>query len=314
MSAEESSLGTFGADQVGEPPQLESNGFVRLRNRLPLEDKWTKILIWRQNLMPRSIDEQKRIESWFLAAARNAGAPIPSGESPAEEPDFRFQTTNGALGIELSEVLRPASSNNGILPVAEESFHREIIETARRDYYGEPDANPVHVSVYFTKTRGMKRSKHEMARTLSEFVHANAPRANPTSIFRYGEAPEGFDSVLIEVDHSGDWWSGESGGVTLAEIRPQVEARIAAKDKLVETYRSNLPDCAELWLLLYTGVTVARSMLIPRDVEAWRIPFRFDRVFWFAALEGRFAEIQKTSDTADWDASRRSPHCLSSNP
>lgn len=261
--------------------------------------------------MPRGIDEQKRIESWFLAAARNAGVPIPFCESPAEEPDFRFQTTNGALGIELSEVLRPASSNSGILPVEEESFHREIIESARRDYYGAPDANPVHVSVYFTKTRGMHRSKHEMARALSEFVHANAVRVNPASIFMCGETPDGFDSVLIETDHSSDWWSGECGGVTLAEIRSQIEARIAAKDKLVETYRSNLPDGAELWLLLHSGVTVARGMVIPHDAEAWRIPFRFDRVFWFAALEGRFAEIQKKNDTTDCDASPRSPHCSS---
>src|SRR5579885_1029642 len=235
--------------------------------------------------MPGSNDEQKRIESWFLAAARNAGVPIPSGESPAEEPDFRFQTANGALGIELSEVLRPASSNNGILPVAEESFHREIIETAQRDYYSAPNAIPVHVGVYFTKTRGKKCSKREMVRALSEFVHANADRANPASIFMYREAPDGFDSVLIATDHCGDWWSGESGGVTLAEVRPQVEARIAAKDKLVPTYRSNLPDGAELWLLLYTGVTVARGVPIPNGAAAWRIPFRFDRVFWFAALE-----------------------------
>lgn len=73
--------------------------------------------------------------------------------------------------------------------------------------------------------------------------------------------------------------------------KSQVEARILAKDKLVQTYRSNLPDGAELWLLLYTGVTVARSMPIPHGIEVWRIPFRFDRVFWFTSLEGQFVEI-----------------------
>jgi hypothetical protein len=90
-----------------------------------------------------------------------------------------------------------------------------------------------------------------------------------------------------------DWWSGEVGGVTLADVRTQVESRIAAKDSLVDTYRSNLPDGAELWLLLYTGVTVARSMPIPHGIEAWHIPFRFDRVFWFTSLECQFAEVQK---------------------
>jgi hypothetical protein len=219
--------------------------------------------------------------------------PIPLGELPGEEPDFKFQTTVGALGIELSEVLRPASSNNGVIPIMQESFHRAVMEAAQSDYYGIPDANPIHVSTYFTNAKGKKRTKNEMARALSGFVRANIHRANPAAIFRNENAPDGFDSVLITAGHSGDWWSGESGGVTLAEIRSQVEARIAAKDGLVEGYRSNLPDGAELWLLLYTGVTVARSMPIPHGIEAWRIHCRFDRVFWFAALEGRFAEVQK---------------------
>jgi hypothetical protein len=232
-------------------------------------------------------EEQKRVESWFLAAARKAGVPIPSGELPGENPDFRFQSTNGALGIELSEVLRPASSNNGILPVAEESFHKEIIEAAQRDYYDAPNARLVRVGVFFTNARGRKHRKPEMARSLSGFVRANFHRAHPAVSFMDENAPDGFDSIVISTDHLGDWWSGECGGVNLADIRCLVEARIAAKDKLVETYRSNLPDGADLWLLLHTGVTVARS------IKDWHVPFRFDRVFWFAALENQFAEIQK---------------------
>jgi len=106
--------------------------------------------------MPGSNGEQKRIESWYLAAARNAGVPIPSGELAGEEPDFRFLTMRGALGIELTEVLRPASSNHGIIPVEEESFHRAIIETAQKDYYTVPNTNPIHVSAYFTNAKGKR--------------------------------------------------------------------------------------------------------------------------------------------------------------
>src|SRR5271163_4292162 len=101
--------------------------------------------------------EKKRIEAYMLAAARKAGVPIPNGEIPDEEPDFQFNDEIPALGIELSEVLRPASSNHGILPVEQESFHKEIIRTAQQDYYDASDAKPVHVSVYFTNTRGGKR-------------------------------------------------------------------------------------------------------------------------------------------------------------
>lgn len=242
--------------------------------------------------MASNSGEQKRVESWFLTAARNAGVPIPPGEIPGEEPDFRFHTETRALGIELSEVLRPASSNYGLLPLEEESFYKEIIETAQRNYYAAPNANPVHVNAYFTNARGKKRCKREMARALTEFVRVSFHRANPAVTFMDEGAPDGFDSVVVVVEPSlADWRSGEGGGITLADIRPQVEARILAKDKLIQSYRSNLPLAAELWLLLYTGVTVARSMPIPCGIEAWRIPFRFDRVFWFTSLEGQFAEI-----------------------
>src|ERR1700736_1559200 len=106
--------------------------------------------------------EKKRVEAYMLVAARKAGVPIPTGETPDEEPDFRFNDQTPALGIELSEVLRPASSNHGIVPVEQESFHREIITKAQCAYYDSSDAKPAHVSVYFANTRGEKRDKREM--------------------------------------------------------------------------------------------------------------------------------------------------------
>jgi hypothetical protein len=224
--------------------------------------------------------EKKRIEAYMLAAARKAGVPIPTDESPDEEPDFRFNDEVPALGIELSEVLRPASSNHGILPVEQESFHREIITKAQQNYYDTPDAKPVHVSVYFTNTRGEKRNKGELALALTEFVKANVDRTNPFVSFYRPETPDGFDSIFIRAE-SRDWWCGEGGGYSLDDIRPQLAARISSKDKLVPTYRANLPAGARVWLLLYTGVTVARSMMIPHGIEEWKFSFEFDRVFWF---------------------------------
>ena len=114
-------------------------------------------------------EEQKRIESWFLTKARDAGVPIPPGEIPGEEPDFRFETASCALGIELSEVLRPASSNYGNLPVEEEAVHREVMQSAQRAYYAIPNAKPIHVRVNFTNTRGKRNNKREMARRLKEY-------------------------------------------------------------------------------------------------------------------------------------------------
>ncbi len=236
--------------------------------------------------------EKKRVEAYMLIAAREAGVPIPNGEIPDEEPDFRFDDHIPALGIELSEVLRPASSNHGILPVEQEAFHNEIITNAQQDYYDGPNAKPVHVKVFFTNTRGGKRSKGELSRTLVEFVKVNVHRANSFVSSYRPETPDGFDSVFISAE-SRDWCCGEAGGYRLGDIRPQLAARISHKDKLVSTYRAHLPESAKVWLLLFTGVTVARHMMIPHGIEEWKFPFRFDRVFWYTDSEKQFAEIQR---------------------
>src|SRR5260370_35311041 len=210
--------------------------------------------------------EKKRVEAYMLAAARKAGVPIPSGETLDEEPDFRFNNEIPALGIELSEVLRPASSNHGILPVEQESFHKEIIKKAQKDCYDAPDAKTAHVNVYFTNTRGERRDKGELARALTEFGRANVHRANRFLGLYRPETPDGFDSIVL-IPESREWWCGEGGGYSLHDIRPQLAARISSKDKLVPTYRANVPAGARVWLLLYSRVTVARSMMIPHGIE-----------------------------------------------
>lgn len=243
--------------------------------------------------------EKKRIEQYMLAAARDAGIPIPIGEEPGEEPDFRFTENNPPLGVETSEVLRPASSNYGIVPVEEEAFHTEIIASAQRNYQADPHARIVHVNVYFTNTRGAKSDKGKMVDALTSFVRANNHKVNAAVTFMRDETPDGFDAITIIAESGrGNWWSGEGGGYQLSDIRPQVEARIRAKDKLVQTYRSKLPTGAQVWLLLYTGVTVARSMMIPHDAEAWVFPFQFDRVFWFTSLERKFIEVKRSQTAA----------------
>ena len=236
--------------------------------------------------------EKKLIEARALAAARRAGAPIPNGEIPGEEPDFRFATATGTLGIEVTELLRPASSNGGIVPVEEERFHKEIIQIAQQQYCQGTGVPPARVVSYFANARGARQIKQKMARALVEFVKANLHLANPVVNFASLKAPEGFGALSI-TSESGDWWCGECGEVTLSDIREQLTCRLFAKNKLVPKYRANLPLGARVWLLLYSTVTVSRSMPIPYGIDEWKFPFDFDRVFWFTCLENDVVEIQR---------------------
>ncbi|HZQ96847.1 MAG TPA: hypothetical protein VFA67_17675 [Candidatus Sulfotelmatobacter sp.] len=234
---------------------------------------------------------KKEAERRVLIAARNAGAPIPDGEIAGEEPDFRFQRAASELGIELSEIMRPASSNHGILPAEAEVFHQSVMRTAQ-ECFQKISSLRTHVNVYFSNPRGQKQSQRQLVKVLVEAVQHHRHRANPAVVLEGEELPEGFDHILI-TDECREWWCGEGGGIHLSEIYPEIAAKIAAKNRLVPRYRANLPHCAELWLLLFSRVTVARSVPIPAGTEEWKFPFDFDRVLWFACLENRVVEFQR---------------------
>lgn len=239
-----------------------------------------------------SNQQKKEMEQRALAAARKAGAPIPTGEVAGEEPDFRFHTPVGVLGIEVSEVLRPASTNEGILPVEAETFHQSIMLKAQEMYQETNAGRPTRVSVYFSRARGKKQDKHHLINSLVDCVARNRHWANPAVALKGNELPEGFDHILITAE-SGQWWCGECGGITLPEVRTEIAAKIAAKSELVPRYRANLPKGAQIWLLLFSRVTVSRSVPMPHGIEEWKFPFEFDRVFWFACLENEVVEIQR---------------------
>lgn len=234
------------------------------------------------------VHEKKATEARALTAARGAGVPIPSGETPGEEPDFTFNES--ALGVEVSELLRPASSNHGIMPVAEESYHQDILQMAQAEYYADPNAKPAKIILYFANARGKKREKREMSRRLVEFVKANVHQAKPIANFGELQLPEGFSSMSIAAK-SGGWWTGEGGNVTLDDVREALDSAISSKNKLVSAYRKNLAEGAQVWLLLYSTASVSRGLPIPHNIDQWRFDSDFDRVFWFVSLGNEFVEI-----------------------
>jgi hypothetical protein len=252
--------------------------------------------------MPRSNIEKKAIETRVLVAARKAGIPIPFGETPGEEPDFRFN--QDTLGVEISELLKPASSNFGIVPAEAESYHQEIIRLAQQQYNAAADAIPVTINLYFANARGKRRDKREMARTLAEFIKANLPGPNNTLNFGGLNLPEGFGSMSLWRE-SRDWWCGESGGYTVSDIQQALTSSIAAKNKLVPTYRKSLAPGAQVWLLLYCTFAVSRGMEIPFGIEQWRFNIDFDRVFWLTTLGDKFVEIQRAETVKTTGEARR---------
>jgi hypothetical protein len=245
--------------------------------------------------MTESFANKKVVELRVLKAARSAGIPIPPREISGEEPDFRFNTASGTLGIEVSEILRPASSNDGIVPVQEEHFHRQIMGAAEKMYYGFARAVPVHVSVYFASARGKRQDKEAMVLALAEFVRANADKANPFASAYQPEVPEGFNTITISqlLPHKDEWWWGEHGGYGPQHVYEQLDLRIAEKNSRLPTYRRNLGEGAAVWLLLYSDMTVARGMSVPHGIDERGFKYDFDHVFWFLCFGSEVVELKR---------------------
>jgi len=250
---------------------------------------------------------QKEVELRVLSAARNAGVPIPTGEIIGEEPDFRFKTETGDLGIELSEVLSPASSNGGIAPIEQAAFYEDFIRLAQEQFTKEI-GTPVRVTVHFgDRDAGhTRRNKRKMARTLFQCVKDNLPRARDFVYLSGSIVPEGLGSITI-TSGAGDWDCSQCSGITLDSIRPQIASRISAKNDLVPKYRSNLPYGAAIWLLLYSRPNVSRSVPIPYGIDQWKFPFKFDRVFWFVVLGSEVVEIQREGSRSPDSLNLESP-------
>lgn len=232
---------------------------------------------------------KKEMEKCALNAARKAGAPIPVGEVEGEEPDFRFQKP--PLGIDVSELLRPACTNYGILPLEQEKFRLRILETVRQECM-KSGIPPIYVHVYFTDPKGKKQDKQELTKSLIDIVKSNYHRATPYWSLAGPNLPEWFEQVQIW-SGDGEWWSATIGRLSVSQIPLHLASCIAAKETKLPAYRKNLSSSAQVWLLLYSGVTIPRSVNIPQGIREWKFSFEFDRVFWFSFLENEVVEIQR---------------------
>jgi hypothetical protein len=230
---------------------------------------------------------QKEIEIWALNAARSVCSRIPIGQDvPHEEPDFLITHANGSLALETTELIIPGK-NGGFPPVQEEAFHQKLVRVAEALHRKMPQAKPVRVSVRFNN--GGRHEMEQMARVLAEFVSSRQHLASPVATF-YEGFPALFFSVTIESDRQPPWTSSECCGFTVDDVYAQLALRIREKDKLLPTYRQNVPD-TPMWLLIYTTFGVSRSMSMPHGIEQWKQPFGFDRVLFYSCLDGAVEEI-----------------------
>lgn len=236
---------------------------------------------------------KKEMEKRALEAARAASPIIPLGEvQDFEKPDFKILTADGLVGIEVTELLPPGGSDSFSSLLAEKSFRAKVVKRGEQEYNGTPGAIPVKVTVYPWKIEDGRYDKRVMARALAEFVKTHRPQATRVATFtRLAKLPDEFGTISI-CSESGPWFCGTSIGLTESQIHHLFAERISAKNDLLPTYRSNLPN-SPIWLLIFSCTEVARGVPITHGLSEWTFPFDFDRVFFFSSLDNAVVELRK---------------------
>jgi hypothetical protein len=237
---------------------------------------------------------KKQIERRALETARRACSTIPSGEiHEFEKPDFKVETGCGTVGIEVTELLPRAGSDAFSSRLEEKSFHEKVVHLAEQEYNNTPGAVPVEVKVFFWNIPGRKYDRRVMAKSLAEFVRSHRAQATPVATFDWRpDMPEGFGVISISAT-TGSWWSGESVNLVLDQIHQQIAERIEAKNKVLPTYRYNLPG-VPIWLLIYSGMEISRGVPIPHGIDDRTFSFEFDRVIFFSSLGNEVAEVRRS--------------------
>ncbi len=238
--------------------------------------------------------QRKETERRALEAARSASPIIPLGEAQDfEKPDFKILTADGLVGIEVTELLPPAGSDSFSSPLAEKSFHAKVVHLAEQNYNNTLGATPVKVTVYFWKIEDGEYDKWDMARGLAEFVRSHRPHeARVANFTRKAKLPDGFGTISICTE-SGPWFCGTTSGITASQIPDLLTERIRAKNDLLPTYRSNLPN-SPIWLLIFSCMEVSRGVPIPQGLSEWAFAFDFDRVFFFSSLDNTVVELRNS--------------------
>jgi len=240
---------------------------------------------------------KKAKETRFLEIARSRYADFPAGViAEGENPDFIISTSQGLIGIEVTQLLQEANGAE-FVPHEVEKFQRKAVLRAQQ-VYEKNWGRHVQVRVYFSPGAVADTRKQELAELadgLAEFVRANyqgrsvsclLQRSHPLSLM-------GVAGIMVDVPKALEscWFAAARSRRMLATY-DLLAKRISRKNARLAAYRQS---AERVWLLVGTedSFTPAGNVGVPRNtIQTWSFESDFDKVLVVSGMDSEVWELK----------------------
>lgn len=234
-------------------------------------------------------EQKKRAERYFVEHVQQhyPGYLPTTPPKESEEPDFLFDTPEGVVGVEVTQLFHTATP--GLFPELQVAqFHRDVVVRAGEIYQTRELGPAVDVTTYYDR-RVRLTDLERCAEALAEFV-AVSPY---DTVRRSMTSPAGLSVISKHEPRlpglpKWECWGNSETQLLIPEF---LAAVIARKNALVPNYRRKSPAA---WLLLVSSLgSLESSFAAPRDLPEWKFAFDFDRVLLLVQDPGKIYDLQR---------------------
>ncbi len=243
--------------------------------------------------MPDREAERRQLERF-----RRVYRSFPIGEiEHIEAPDFRIRTSDGYLGIEVTQLFHPHDSE-GPAPIALSKARQALLRSAE-SLFSRLDPRPLAISLsidpnWHPGPGAIDKLARFLAQTVSSLhltVGDSQVLAGGIGLLEEESAKPVHELRVYYFQDTGEtFWACPEFGWRQDLSIALLQAAIDRKNALVQTYRAK---ARTLWLLLVSDSgQLSAAFALPDTVAAHSFVSEFDRVILFDALRGGVAQLQ----------------------
>jgi hypothetical protein len=247
-------------------------------------------------------DDKKKRETYHLLLFLESFEGFPAGAIlPCEHPDFLVQTSQGYIGIELTEYYRDSGNKYGS-PLRAKETHEEMVLKRASSGYKQRGLPPVHVGIHWSPSNHLIASKiDQLAATLIDLVECHLPEQDSTEIIGYLHPGHELlpDEVLslhiLRTRNLTQTTWVPFGAIFPPELTgPNLQDLVDKKEDKVSTYRQT---CSQVWLLIVSNhlelpmIRWSKICELAPETKDHRLETTFDRVFFLDCLDRYVVEL-----------------------